>query len=67
MLLLNVDVASAGSDMEWKFASRSELWMRAFQSSHFLSLVIHVGGWPVLRAGVAFSTIVRGRWSLPIC
>ena len=67
MLPLNVDVASAGSDMDWKLASRSELWMKAFQSIHFLSLVIHVDGWPVLRAGVAFSTIVRGRWSLPIC
>ena len=66
MLLLNVKVASAGSDMEWKLASRSELCMKAFQSFHFLSLVIHVGGWPELRAGVAFSTIVRGRWSLPI-
>jgi hypothetical protein len=68
MLLLNVDVASVGSDMEWKLASRSELCMRAFHLSfRFLSLVIHVGGWPVLRAGLAFSTIVRERWSLPIC
>jgi hypothetical protein len=44
MLLFNVEVATAGSDMEWKLASRSELCMKAFQSFHFLSLVIHVGG-----------------------
>ena len=35
MLLLNVDVASAGSDMEWKLDSRSEFCMKEFQSFHF--------------------------------
>lgn len=61
MPFVKISIAGLKSVVLRKPPSTRKLSRLLFYSFHFFSFTIHVGGWPVLRAGVVLSAMIRGR------